>query len=36
MECIGVQFGMMIDHYRFNSFVYPMTSYDLDHNLQGH
>ena len=30
------KFGMMIHHYHFNSFVYSMTPYDLDRNLQGH
>ena len=30
------KFGMLIRHYRFNSFVYSMTPYDLDRNLQGH
>ena len=37
MECIrDFKFGMMIHHYRFNSFVNSMTPYDLDRNLQGH
>ena len=37
IECIReFKFGMMIHHYRFNSFVYSMTPYDLDRNLQGH
>ena len=29
------KFGMIIHHYRFNSFVYSMTPYDIDRNLQG-
>ena len=33
---VAYSFGMMIHHYRFNSFVYSMTQYDLDRNLQGH
>ena len=37
MECIReFKFGMMIHHNRFNSFVYSMTTYDLDRILQGH
>ena len=35
MECImEFKFGMMIHHYHFNPFVYSMTPYDLDRNLQ--
>ena len=29
------KFGIMIHHYRFNSCVYSMTSYDLDRYFQG-
>ena len=37
MECIReFKFGMMIHHYHFYSFVFSMTPYDLDRNLQGH
>ena len=37
MECNrGFKFGMMILHYRFNSFVYSMMPYDLGRNFQGH
>ena len=37
MECImEFKFGTMMHYYRFHSFVYSMTPYDLDLNLQGH
>ena len=37
MECIReFKFGMTIHHYRFNLFVYSMTPYDFDRNLQDH
>ena len=29
-------FGMVIYHYRVNSFGYSMMPYDLDRNFQGH
>ena len=34
-----LEFGMIIHHYRLNSFVYSMTPYDLDRNFwfyEGH